>query len=83
VYKFSNALYELKQVPRTWCARLKTFLIEHVYVMGSVDKTIFTLNHATDFLLVQIYMDDIIIDGSSHNLVSRFQYMMESEFRCP
>jgi hypothetical protein len=40
--------------------------------MGSVDKTLFTLNHDTDFLLVQIYVDDIIFDGSSHTLVSRF-----------
>jgi hypothetical protein len=37
--------------------------------MGSVDKTLFTLNHGIDFLLVQIYMDDIIFDGSSHVLV--------------
>jgi hypothetical protein len=49
--------------------------------MGSVDKTLFTLNHDTDFLLVQIYMDDIIFSGSSHTLVSRFQEMMESEFQ--
>jgi hypothetical protein len=49
--------------------------------MGSVDKTLFTLNHGTDFLLVQIYMDDIIFGGSSHTLVSRFQEMMESEFQ--
>jgi hypothetical protein len=49
--------------------------------MGSVDKTLFTLNHGTDFLLVQIYMDDIIFGGSSHILVSRFQKMMESEFQ--
>jgi hypothetical protein len=28
------------------------FLLEHGYVMGSVDKTHFTLNHGTDFLLV-------------------------------
>jgi hypothetical protein len=47
--------------------------------MGSVDKTIFTLNHGTDFLLVQIYVDDIIFGGSSHTLVSKFQEMMESE----
>jgi hypothetical protein len=72
VYKFSKALYELKQALRTWYARLKMFLIEHVYVMGSVDKTFFTLNHDTDFLLVQIYVDDIIFGGSSHTLVSRF-----------
>jgi hypothetical protein len=51
VYKFSNALYGLKQASQAWCGRLKTFLLEHGYVMGSVDKTFFTLNHGTDFLL--------------------------------
>jgi hypothetical protein len=60
---------------------LKTFLSEHGYVMGSVDKTLFTLNHVTNFLLVQIYVDDIIFSGSSHTLVSKFQEMMESEFQ--
>jgi hypothetical protein len=49
--------------------------------MGSVDKTLFTLNHSTDFLLVQIYVDDIIFCGSSHTLVSRFQKIIESEFQ--
>jgi hypothetical protein len=79
-YKLSKALYGLKQAPRAWYAKLKTFLLEHGYVMGSVDRTFFTLNHGTDFLLVQIYVDDIIFGGSSQTLVSRFQEMMESEF---
>jgi hypothetical protein len=81
VYKLSKALYRLKQAPRAWYVRLKTILLEHGYVMGSVDKTLFTLNHGTDFLLVQIYVGDIIFGGSSHTLVSRFQIMMESEFQ--
>jgi hypothetical protein len=49
--------------------------------MGGVDKTIFTLKHGTDFLLVQIYVDDIIFSGSSHTLIFRFQEMMENEFQ--
>jgi hypothetical protein len=81
VYKVSKALYVLKQAPRAWYARLNTFLLEHGYVMESMDKTLFTLNHGTDFLLVQIYVDDIIFGGSSHTFVSRFQEMMESEFQ--
>jgi hypothetical protein len=81
VYKFSKALYGLKQALRDWYVRLKMFLLEHGYVIGSVDKTLFTLNHDTDFLLVQIYVDDIIFGGSYHSLVSRFQEMMESEFQ--
>jgi hypothetical protein len=81
VYKLSKALYGLKQAPRAWYARIKTFLLEHGYVIGSVDKTLFTLNHVIDFLLVQIYVDDIIFGGSSHTLVSRFQKMMENVFQ--
>jgi hypothetical protein len=70
VYKLSKALYGLKQVTQAWYARLKIFLLEHGYVIGSIDKTLFTLNHGSDFLLVQIYVDDIIFGGSSHTLLS-------------
>jgi hypothetical protein len=34
VYKLSKTLYGLKQAPRAWYVRLKTFLLEHGYVMG-------------------------------------------------
>jgi hypothetical protein len=81
LYKLLKTLYGLKQAPQAWYARLKTFLQEHGYEMGNVDKTLFTLNHGTDFLLVQIYVDDIIFSGSSYTLESRFQEMMENEFQ--
>jgi hypothetical protein len=80
VYKFLKALYRLKQAPRGWYARLKMVLLEHGYVMRSVDKTLFTFKQGTDFLLVQIYVDDIIFGGSSHTLLSRFQEIIENEF---
>jgi hypothetical protein len=60
VYKLLKALYGLKQAPHAWYARLKTFLLEYEYVMRSVNKTHFTLKYGNDFLLVQIYVDDII-----------------------
>jgi hypothetical protein len=81
VYKLSNALYGLKQASWAWYARLKTFLLEHGYVMGTIDKTIFSLKHGNDFLLVQIYVDDIIFGGLSHSLMSSFQEMMQDEFQ--
>jgi hypothetical protein len=81
VYKLLKALYRVKQVSRAWYARIKTFLLEHGYVMGSVDKTLFTLKHGSEFLFVQIYVDDIIFGGSSHVLVSSFQEVMEKDFQ--
>jgi hypothetical protein len=49
--------------------------------MESVNKTLFTLKHGNAFLLVHIYVDDIIFGGFSHTLVSSFQEMMEKEFQ--
>jgi hypothetical protein len=57
------------------------FLLQHEYAMRSVDKNPFTVKHDTDFILVQIYIYDIIFGGSSHTLVSRFQEMIENEFQ--
>jgi hypothetical protein len=56
-------------VPWAWYAKLKTFLLEHGHVMGRIDKTLLTLTRGNDFLLIQIYVDDIIFGGSSHVLV--------------
>jgi hypothetical protein len=81
VYRLSKVLYGLNQTPQTWYARLKIFLLDHGYVMESVDKNLFTLKHDNGFLLVQIYVDDIIFYGSSHVLVSSFQETMENEFQ--
>jgi hypothetical protein len=50
-------------------------------VMGSVDKTLLHLKHGNDFLLVQIYVDDIIFSGLSHSPMSSFQEMMVNEFQ--
>jgi hypothetical protein len=50
-------------------------------VVGSIEKSLFILKYDNDFLLVQIYVDDIIFGDSSHELVSSFQEMMEKEFQ--
>ena len=81
MYKLSIALYGLKKEPRALYSRLKTFLLDHGYQMGCVDKTLFTLRRGNDYLLVQIYVDDIIFHSLSHALVLRFQDMMESKFQ--
>ncbi|WVZ75759.1 hypothetical protein U9M48_023791 [Paspalum notatum var. saurae] len=68
VYKLRKALYGLKEAPRAWYARLKSFLLKSGFVMGSVDKTLFLVSCDDDTLIVQIYVDDIIFGGSSHAL---------------
>jgi hypothetical protein len=70
----------LKQVPWAWYARLKTFLLEHGYVIESVDKSLFTLKHGNDFLLFRYtWMISFLV--AHLTLVSSFQKMMENEFQ--
>ncbi|KAL5230540.1 hypothetical protein ABZP36_029316 [Zizania latifolia] len=80
VFKLQKALYGFKQAPRAWYDRLKQFLLGKGFVMGSVDETLFLLRHGTDFLIAQIYVDDIIFGGSSNAHVSSFSEQMSGEF---
>ncbi|WVZ93496.1 hypothetical protein U9M48_039468 [Paspalum notatum var. saurae] len=57
VYKLRKVLYGLKEAPRAWYARLKSFLLKFGFVMGSVDKTLFLLSRGGNTL---IYTRDIL-----------------------
>ena len=60
--------------------RLRGFLLSKGFMMGTVDKTLFLLKYGNDLLIVQIYVDDIIFGGSSHDLVAKFVDDMSREF---
>jgi hypothetical protein len=80
VYKLRKALYGLKQVPRAWYGRLRGFLFERGFEMGKIDQTLFLLRQRRDILIVQVYVDDIVLGGSSNSLVARFAEDMSREF---
>jgi hypothetical protein len=72
VYRLRKVLYEMKQAPCAWYGRLRGFLFSKGFEMGKVDKTLFLLRQGNDILIVQVYVNDIVFDGSSHSLVARF-----------
>ncbi|GJT09816.1 putative ribonuclease H-like domain-containing protein [Tanacetum coccineum] len=45
-----KALYGLHQVPRAWYATMSTFLEEHGYRRGSIDKTLFIKKNKKDIM---------------------------------
>ncbi|GJZ36988.1 putative ribonuclease H-like domain-containing protein [Tanacetum coccineum] len=46
---------------KDWYARLSTFLLKHNYRRGTIDKTLFIKKNSRDIILVQVYVDDIIL----------------------
>ncbi|KAL8088621.1 hypothetical protein AgCh_038409 [Apium graveolens] len=81
VYRLHKALYGLKQSPRAWYETLTQFLLESGFHRGTIDKTLFFLNHGKDLLLVQIYVDDIIFGSTNTKLCERFSKLMQSRYQ--
>nr|GEU98658.1 retrovirus-related Pol polyprotein from transposon TNT 1-94 [Tanacetum cinerariifolium] len=80
VYKHKKALHGLKQALKDWYDRLKAFLIKHEYSIGMVDNILFTKKSKSHLIIVQIYVDDIILGSTSQNLCDDFGKIMHGEF---
>lgn len=81
VYRLNKAMYGLKQASRAWYDRLTEFLIFHGYVWGGVDKTLFVIHDHMDFIITQIYVDDIIVGSSCQKMLDMFFNWMKGEFQ--
>ncbi|GJV13280.1 retrovirus-related pol polyprotein from transposon TNT 1-94 [Tanacetum coccineum] len=81
VYKLKKALYGLKQAPRAWYDMFSSFLISQDFFKGSVDLTLFIRRDGKEQLLIQIYVDDIIIAASTPELCDLFSKIMCSKFK--
>ena len=80
VFKLSKALYGLKQAVRAWYERLSSFLLKNGFKRGKVDTTLFIIHKKHDFLIVQIYVDDIISSATNKNLCKNFFELIQGEF---
>nr|GEY01049.1 putative ribonuclease H-like domain-containing protein [Tanacetum cinerariifolium] len=66
VYKVEKAMYGLHQAPRAW---------------GTINQTLFIRKHRGDFILLQVYVDDIIFGSSNLQLCREFEALMHEKFQ--
>ncbi|NHX22274.1 reverse transcriptase domain-containing protein, partial [Escherichia coli] len=59
---------------------LSVFLLENGFTRGTIDKTLFSRDHKGDFIIVQIYVDDIIFGSTNIKLCERFSRLMQSKY---
>lgn len=80
VCRLKKALYGLKQAPRAWYEELKTFLTQMGCHNSTADTSVFIYLHGAHILYVLVYVDDIIITGSSSSLVTACIHVLASRF---
>jgi histone deacetylase 1/2 len=80
VCKLNKALYGLKQAPRQWFDKLTNTLIQFGFRASKCDPSLFIYTKDKQVVYMLVYVDDIIITGSSSNLVQNLVTKLDSVF---
>ncbi|KAG7599886.1 Zinc finger CCHC-type [Arabidopsis suecica] len=80
VYKLHKALYGLKQAPRAWNNKLNQILMELQFVKCSKEPSLYQKRDNENLLVVAVYVDDLLVTGSSLNMIINFKKGMAEKF---
>nr|GEU36019.1 putative ribonuclease H-like domain-containing protein [Tanacetum cinerariifolium] len=81
VYKVEKAMHGLHQAPRAWYGTLSKYLLTNGFQRGIIDQTLFIGRQRGYFILVQVYVDDIIFGSSNPQLCKEFEALMHEKFQ--
>ena len=81
VCKLNKAIYGLKQSAAMWHSTLINFMTKQRMVQSVMDPCVFVRKTKVDHLIVVIWVDDIIVCGSSINVVNEFKSHFGNSFK--
>jgi hypothetical protein len=77
VLKLNKALYGLRQAPRAWNEKLDSELLKLGFVKNPLEHAVYRRTDKLGYLLVGVYVDDLIITGSSEVAIDEFKKEMK------
>ncbi|KAK0575318.1 hypothetical protein LWI29_037144 [Acer saccharum] len=80
VCKLQKAIYGLRQAPRAWYNELRTFLLATGFLNSKCDASLFVRHRSGQILYLLVYVDDIIVTGSSQSQVHDFIAVLAHRF---
>lgn len=80
VCRLRKALYGLKQAPRAWYEELKHTLLAAGFINSVADTSLFISTHGNHRVYLLVYVDDIVVTGSSSVLVDRIISLLATRF---
>lgn len=81
IVKLNKSLYGLKQAPRQWNAKLTLTLSENGFVQSKFDYSLFTKRSGNMYLIMLVYVDDIIITGNDVSEIEKFKVFLKTKFQ--
>ena len=81
VYRLKKALYGLKQAPRAWNSKIDGYLIENGFTKSPSEPSLYIKTQGQqDFLILCLYVDDLIYTSTNSTMIEKFKKAMMSKF---
>lgn len=80
VCKLRKSLCGLKQAFRSWYSKLSQSLVAYGFEESLADHSLFTYSHDSVFLVVLVYVDDLIITGNDFTACNDFKKHLNKWF---
>ncbi|CAL8169320.1 unnamed protein product [Prunus armeniaca] len=81
VCRLRKALYGLKQAPRAWNSKIDQYFCQSGFVRSPSEPSLYLKKEGThDFLIVCLYVDDLIYTSTKSRMVEAFKKDMMKEY---
>ncbi|CAM8962427.1 unnamed protein product [Rhodiola kirilowii] len=81
VCKLIKSIYGLKQASRQWFAKFSASLVEFGFTPSLNDYSLFTITRGSVFLILLVYVDDVLLTGNSESLILEVKQFIHQKFR--
>jgi hypothetical protein len=73
-------LYGLKKAPRAWYENMDSYFLSHEFVICKYDSNVYMLRTTNSVMILVLYVDDILITGSSDSTISLVKDILHDMF---
>ena len=79
--KLNKSIYGLRQASRQWFEKFSSFMLEMGFHQSKSDYSLFHKGTGSDYVALLVYVDDILITGSSTKGIADLKRKLSDKFK--